>query len=76
MNCSSLPRRFRLVRLSDATGVSGTGYVAEGIQFSDGRCAMRWTTNGTPRSTAVYDSMEDLLFIHGHQGSTIPEWLD
>ncbi len=59
---------FNLVRETDVSGVSGTGVVAEGVQFSDGTCAMRWRTNLA--STAVYFSIQDLETIHGHEGAT------
>lgn len=36
----------------------------EGVVFSDGRVAVRWLT--AKRSTAAWDSMEDMLAIHGH----------
>ena len=36
----------------------------EGVVFSDGRVAIRWLTE--KRSTAAWDSMEDMLAIHGH----------
>lgn len=68
-------RRFRLYRLVDATGVSGTGHVAEGVQFSDGVVSLHWVTKG-PRSTAVYNSLEDLEEIHGHQGNTLVKWAE
>lgn len=67
------PQIFVLVREEDATGVSGTGMVAEGIQFTDGTCAMRWRT--AVRSTAFYASIEDVEHIHGHDGKTKVEWL-
>jgi hypothetical protein len=67
-------RRFVLWRRNDATGVSGPGAVAEGVIFGDGTCALRWRTS--KRSSAVYDSFDDLLSIHGHDGATIPLWLD
>lgn len=35
-------RRFRLIRHHDVSGVSGTGPVAEGVQFTDGAVALRW----------------------------------
>jgi len=35
------PRPFVLRRLVDETGVSGTGVVAEGVEFSDGTVALR-----------------------------------
>jgi hypothetical protein len=36
----------------------------EGVVFTDGRVAVRWLT---PRaSVSVWDSIDDLLAIHGH----------
>jgi hypothetical protein len=67
-------KRFSLVRAVDATGISGTGRVAEGVQFDDGSCVMRWLTK--TRSTAYYDSIMDLQTIHGHEGQTVVEWID
>ena len=32
---------FQLHRHEDESGVSGTGIVAEGVQFSDGKCALK-----------------------------------
>ncbi len=69
-------KRFILERFEDATGVSGVGIVAEGVQFSDGRCSMRWITPKGPSSTAMYDSVRDLSKIHGHGGSTVVVWVD
>ena len=62
-------RTFKLVRNEDFSGVSGTGEVAEGVQFSNGRCVMSWNTSTT--STAIYDSITDLVKIHGHEGRTV-----
>lgn len=67
-------RRFNLVRNEDESGVSGTGIVAQGIQFDDGTCAMRWLT--AKASTAVYDNIIDLESIHGHGGKTVIQWID
>ncbi len=36
----------------------------EGVVFSDGKVAIRWLT--ACRSVSVWDSMEDMLKIHGH----------
>lgn len=67
-------RRFRLRRLEDESGISGTGLVAEGVEFEDGTCALRWRTKFT--STAIYASIEALRNIHGHDGKTIIEMID
>lgn len=67
-------QRFQLHRDADATGVSGTGVICEGVQFTDGTCVLRWLTDH--RSTAVYASMDDLVAIHGHDGATRVVWLD
>jgi hypothetical protein len=67
-------RRFLLRRDEDVSKLSGVGYVAEGVEFHDGVCAMRWRSS--IRTTTVYDSVGDLLAIHGHEGRSTIEWVD
>lgn len=67
-------RRFLLVRHSDPSGVSGTGIVAQGVEFPDGSVALRWSCSRP--STAVWGSVEDVRRIHGHNGRTVIRWLD
>jgi hypothetical protein len=72
----SLHKRFLLVREVDDSGVSGVGVVAEGVEFTDGKCAVRWVA-GKHRSTVIWDGgIDDVLFIHGHGGHTRVEWAD
>lgn len=59
-------RTFKLVRDEDETGISGTGTVAEGVEFSNGMCAMCWLT--AMHSVAVYPNVRQLEAIHGHNG--------
>ena len=66
-------RLFVLHRIKDESGVSGTGDVAEGIEFSNGKCALCWITQY--RSIAIYDSIRELEAIHGHDGETKIVWL-
>lgn len=61
-------RRFHLLRHHDITGVSGVGIVAQGVQFADGVCVLRWM--GDAASTVVHDSIEDVRAVHGHGGLT------
>lgn len=61
-------RLFYLQRNEDFSGVSGTGRVAEGVEFSNGRCALSWLTPTT--SVAIYNTIEELEHIHGHEGRT------
>jgi len=61
-------RLFVLKRDEDETGVSGTGIVAEGVQFSDGTVALRWRSH--IQSTALYTSIAACEAIHGHGGKT------
>lgn len=61
-------RRFELHRDEDVTGISGTGIVAEGVEFEDGTAVVRW--RGDRRSTVVWPSMDDVEAIHGHGGAT------
>jgi hypothetical protein len=67
-------RRFRLVRFVDVSGVSGTGVVAEGVQFDDGQVAVSWF--GKHHCVSVWPSVEDVEAIHGHEGATVIEWED
>jgi hypothetical protein len=67
-------RRFRLIRHHDVSGVSGTGPVAEGVQFTDAAVALRWY--GDYPTTTVWDSIESVIAIHGHHGATEVEWYD
>lgn len=61
-------RLFELHRDIDSSGVSGTGVVAQGVQFDSGQCAMTWLTQWN--SVAVYPDLETLEAIHGHNGNT------
>ena len=70
-------RRFELHRDTDISGVSGTGVVAEGIEFSDGVVALRWLVpagnpgSGNPTSVVFHDNgMASVEKIHGHSGAT------
>jgi len=66
-------RIFLLIRTEDVSGISGTGIVADGVVFPDGVAVLRWRTAGG--STAVYDSLEDIKRIHGHDGGTRISWV-
>ena len=59
---------FELRREEDESGVSGTGTVAQGVIFDNGKCALTWLTKYT--SIAVYESIELVIAIHGHNGKT------
>lgn len=78
-----MSRRFVLQRHTDATGISGTGTVAEGIVFSDGVVALRWIVppgnpgHGWPTSVVFHDNgMASVEAIHGHNGGTEIVMLD
>lgn len=63
-------RAFTLVRETDVSGISGTGIVAEGVEFSDGTVALRWRTEW-PTSVVFHDrGIEAVEAIHGHGGAT------
>jgi hypothetical protein len=67
-------RRFQLHRDIDQSGISGTGVVVEGVQFSDGTCAYRWRTQWA--TTCIADTIEIIERVHGHDGRTRIMWLD
>ena len=67
-------RRFVLNRAKDVSGVSGTGVIADGVQFSDGQCVLHW--RGRWHSTEILTSITEVTDIHGHDGATVVEWVD
>jgi hypothetical protein len=67
-------RRFYLQRTEDESGVSGTGRVAEGVEFDDGAVAMQWLSHKT--SITFFRNIRNLRSIHGHGGKTKVVWID
>lgn len=67
-------RRFQLHRDEDETGVSGTGIVAEGIEFTSGKVALTWLTEHG--CVNVYDTIKTVVELHGHHGKTRLAYLD
>jgi hypothetical protein len=67
-------KAFYLHRHVDVSGKSGTGIVAEGVEFDNGKCVLTWLTGIS--SVAVYDSFADMENVHGHDGKTraVPVW--
>lgn len=67
-------KRFVLKRDVDVSGTSGTGVVAEGVQFSNGSCTIHWISQ--------FESVENVANIavveeiHGHDGKTEIVWID
>lgn len=69
-------RMFWLIRETDVTGVSGTGTVAEGVEYTDGTVALRWLKAGTARpdhvrpTTVLHDDLDSVIGLHSHDGKT------
>lgn len=67
-------RAFVLQRITDVSGVSGTGIVAYGAEFPDGCVALRWA-GGNPTSVVFHDNgIASVQAIHGHGGNTQIVW--
>lgn len=77
-------QRFVLVRDEDESGVSGTGVVADGVQFRTGWIALCWRNAGTGgrietainTGMGIYPDLEAVRTVHGHGGKTRIEWVD
>jgi hypothetical protein len=65
-------RPFRLERDEDVSGISGTGVVAEGTQFSDGTVVLRWL--GVWPSTVIWPNITAAKAVHSHDGKTRFVW--
>ena len=59
---------FYLNRTEDESGISGTGRVAQGFVFDNGKVAVTWLSEHP--SVTVYDSIGEVHAIHGHGGKT------
>lgn len=71
---NSKARRFILQRTEDESGVSGTGLVAEGVEFTSGIVALTWLS--PHRSIEINESMRTVEELHGHGGKTEIVWID
>lgn len=60
--------RFWIWRDEDESGVSGTGRVAEGVEFSDGEVIVHWISSMP--STNHYKNIKQVEAVHGHGGKT------
>ena len=67
-------KRFVLERAEDVSGTSGTGVVAEGVQFSNGQVVIHWISQ--LEAINVYANTVVLDRIHGHDGRTKLRWVD
>ena len=65
-------RTFVLQRNEDLSGVSGTGIVAEGVQFHDGQIVLSWF--GRLHTIVTAPNIETIERVHGHEGKTVIVW--
>ena len=64
---------FYLNRLEDESGISGTGRVAQGFIFDNGKVALTWLSDHP--SITIYDNIGEVHAIHSHDGKTEIEML-
>lgn len=75
MTGPGFPRPFVLDRQVDVTGVSGSGVVAQGVEFADGVVALRWVGKW-PTSVVFHEhGSASVEHVHGHGGQTRIVWL-
>lgn len=74
MKAAYRARRFVLVRHEDVSGVSGTGVVAEGVEFQNGMCALSFSSPFPHVNT--YVNARVMQEVHGHGGATEIVFLD
>jgi hypothetical protein len=67
-------RTFHIHRDEDESGVSGTGVVAEGAIYSNTKIVLSWLT--VHKSMCIYDSLAEMMAIHGHGNKTRLVWDD
>jgi hypothetical protein len=70
-------RRFELHRDRDVTGISGTGIVAEGVEFRDGTVVVRWLSSQMAKpTTVIHADIANVQALHSHGGATRIVWVD
>ena len=71
-----MSKNFYLKRTEDESGVSGTGRIAQGFVFDNGKVALTWLSDHP--SVTIYDNLGEVRAIHGHEGKTEvimePDW--
>jgi|TARA_R100001463_G_scaffold20839_1_gene50567 hypothetical protein len=65
-------KMFYLKREEDESGISGTGRVAQGFVFDNGKVAVTWLSEHP--SVTIYDNIGEVHAIHGHGGKTSVEF--
>jgi hypothetical protein len=69
-------KTFYLRRNEDVSGKSGTGRIAQVAEFDDGVVVVHWNGDSTKAgiaSTEVFNSLDDMMKVHGHEGRTVLE---
>ena len=68
-------RPFVLARHADPSGISGTGIVAEGVEWTGGAADLHWLTD---EESFVHwpGGIKAILAVHGHGGATQARFLD
>jgi hypothetical protein len=69
-----MTRNFKLLRIVDVSGISGTGIIAEGTTFSDGTVVLHWL--GDRPTTTIMSELAWVIDLHGHGGKTRLVWDD
>ena len=61
-------KAFYLNRTEDESGISGTGRIAQGFIFDNGKVCLTWLSEHP--SITIYDNMGEVRAIDGHGGKT------
>lgn len=69
-------RRFYLERKEDPTGISGTGRVAEGVEFEDGTVVWSWLSPIPGVTVAPSITVIEKLHSHNGRDPTKVVWID
>lgn len=66
-------KSYYLNRTVDHSGLSGTGKVADILEYPDFGVVVIWRydTLAKVSSVSVFNSLDDLIKVHGHNGDTV-----
>ncbi len=57
-------KTFKMIRVHDESGVSGTGHVLDGVVFYTGQVVVCWCAKHGHSNIGIYKDWEDFKFIH------------
>lgn len=57
-------KTFKMIRVHDESGISGTGHILDGVVFHTGQVVVCWRAKHGHSNIGIYKDWEDFEFVH------------